>query len=78
MDEGIFRIVMIIMLILMTLSIVSMVTRINRAVQANTDCSAVIDVIYEQCSEEGNINITTMHGNNAELLMINDTCVVRT
>ena len=43
-----------------------------------TVCSGVVDMIYEQCSEEGGINITTIKGKNKELFYDRGVCVIRT
>ena len=41
------------------------------------DLSPVIDIIYEQCSEEGHINLTTIKGRSKTLEYTNGVCVIK-
>ena len=51
--------------------------KIIDALGGSDSCGAVVDVIYEQCSEEGNINLTTIKGNTKTLNYENGICVIK-
>lgn len=45
--------------------------------EENDNCGSVIDIIYEQCSEEGNINLTTMYGHDKTLTYDRGVCTIK-
>lgn len=45
--------------------------------ETGSGCSEVVDIIYQQCSEEGNINLTTLEGRTKTLTYENGVCVIK-
>jgi len=45
--------------------------------EAKKSCNGVVDMIYEQCEEEKNINLTTIQGRNRMLEYNNGVCIIK-
>jgi len=69
----------IICLIIMMIMLVGTGTKVMMLKQEITDnkCSDIIDAIYAQCIEEGNITISSTMGRNAYLENKFGVCVIR-
>lgn len=50
----------------------------NVAILTKTgDCGQVVDIIYDQCNSEGNINLTTIKGRTKTLEYRDGVCVIK-
>jgi hypothetical protein len=49
----------------------------QKKIDEGLKCNEVIDMIYEQCHEEGNIKINTMKGRTTTLYYENGVCVIK-
>lgn len=81
MDEDKFQLIVILMISVILL--ITATTGVSLKKQASllqiqaSECPAIIDAIYEQCTEESNISITTMKGHNVKLTSEHGWCVIR-
>lgn len=67
-----------ILLMVATWFVYTGVTKVNTKIDSVGDgCGQVVDIIYQQCSEEGNINLTTLHGRSKTLEYTNGVCVIK-
>lgn len=57
--------------------IVIMKTQVALINTANQNCNQVVDLIFEQCQEEGNITIQTIKGRNTQLEYDRGVCVIK-
>lgn len=80
MDDDLFQKITVIGIIIMLLLLFlagKYVLALKSTMQESLKCNEVVDMIYEQCAEEGNITIHTIKGRNTELSYDRGVCVIK-
>ena len=51
--------------------------QVTNKVSQELQCNQVVDMIFEQCKEETNINLTTFEGRDTTLKYENGVCIIK-
>lgn len=80
MEDETFKWVMVggmILLLFLIFSSGKLLLRYNNIVSEGLNCNQVVDMIFEQCSEESNISIQTMKGKRVQLEYDRGVCIIK-